>query len=604
MGAADDWVVVASPLQGTVAEVTVAVGDPVGPTTTVVVVESMKMEHAVPAGSAGTVTAVAVEPGQAVAKGAALVALGPGQPVGRPASSTQPEELAEAPRGELEELYRRRLLLHDEARPEAMARRRSAGRRSARENVADLCDPGSFSEYGGLAIAAQRRRRDLDELVARTPADGLVAGTGTVNAGLFGAEAARCAVLAYDFTVLAGTQGQTSHRKADRLLELAAAWSLPVVLFAEGGGGRPGDSDTAVATGLDTMAFALFGRLSGRVPLIGVVAGRCFAGNAALLGTCDVVVATEGSNVGMGGPAMIEGAGLGAVAPEDIGPLSTQVRNGVVDVAVPDEAQAVDVARRVLAWFQGDVGAGEAPDQTALRRALPADRRRAYDVRALLRTLVDHGSLIELKAGYAPSMVTALGRLGGRAVGVLANDPKELAGAIDAPACEKAAWLLRICGAFGRPVVSVCDTPGFMVGPEAERGGLVRAAGRLFAAGASLEAPLVTVVTRRGYGLGAQAMAGGSFRRPVLTVAWPTGELGAMGLEGAVRLGFRRELEAAGTEAERQALYEDLVARAYAGGRALNVATYFEIDDVVDPAETRGRLLGALAATGPRGGRR
>ena len=452
-------------------------------------------------------------------------------------------------------------------------------------------------------IAAQRRRRELQDLIERTPADGLVGGIGTVDGH-------PTVVVSYDYTVLAGTQGFVNHRKKDRLFELAEQLSLPVVLFAEGGGGRPGDVDAPGVSGLDVMAFHLFATLSGQVPLVGIVNGRCFAGNAALAGCCDVIIATEGSNLGMGGPAMIEGGGLGTYAPEDIGPLDVQVANGVVDVAVADEVEAVAVARRYLGYFHRPGGEEPAEpwtcaDQAALRHAVPEDRRRVYDVRDLLATMADDDSVLELRAGWGAGMITALLRVEGRPIGVVANDPRHLGGALDPDACDKAARFLTLCDAFDLPVLSLCDTPGFMVGPEVEQEAMVRHAARLFTVGANLSVPLVTVITRKGYGLGAQAMAGGSFLVPLATLAWPTGEIGGMGLEGAVRLGFRKELEAVDDPDERQALFDSMVARAYEHGKALNAASHLELDDVIDPADTRRwlvRLLDAPDAT-PVGGR-
>ena len=406
-------------------------------------------------------------------------------------------------------------------------------------------------------------------------------------------------MLSYDYSVLAGTQGQMNHRKKDRLFELVERLRLPVVLFAEGGGGRPGDTDMAVVTGLDTEAFALFGALSGQVPLVGVVSGRCFAGNAALLGCCHVIIATPDANIGMGGPAMIEGGGLGVYRPEDIGPMSVQVPNGVVDVLCADEKEAVEVARRYLAYFQGDVRDWTAPEQDRLRDVVPPDRRRVYDVRRAIELLADEGSVLELRPSFAPGMVTALARVEGRAVGVIANNPLHLAGAIDAANADKAARFLQLCEAFGLPILSLCDTPGFMVGPEAEETALVRHVSRMFVVGASLTVPFACVILRKAYGLGAQAMAGGSFRRPLFTVAWPTGELGGMGLEGAVRLGFRRELDRIDDPEERAAAFDAMVARAYEHGKAVHVAEHFEIDDVIDPAVTRRRFVHALDAAGP-----
>ncbi len=450
-----------------------------------------------------------------------------------------------------------------------------------------------------MVIAAQRARRSTEDLVANTPADGLVAGIGRVNGDLFPPERSRCAVLSYDYSVLAGTQGQMNHKKKDRLFGLVERLRLPVVLFAEGGGGRPGDTDTAVVTGLDTEAFARFGALSGRVPLVGVVSGRCFAGNAALLGCCHVIIATPDATIGMGGPAMIEGGGLGVFAPEDVGPVSVQVPNGVVDVLRTDEKAAIEAARQSLSYFQGDVNAWTAPDQQQLRDVVPPDRRRVYDVRRAIEVLADEGSVFELRPSFAPGMVTALARVEGRPIGVVANNPQHLAGAIDAANADKAARFMQLCEAFALPLLFLCDTPGFMVGPHAEESALVRHVSRMFVVGASLTVPFATVVLRKGYGLGAQAMAGGGFHQPLFTVAWPTGELGGMGLEGAVRLGFRRELDRIEDPGEREAAFAAMVFRAYEHGKALHVAEHFEIDDVIDPAVTRARFVHALDAAGP-----
>jgi len=586
-----------APLQATVVSVAVAVGDLVAPGQTVAVLESMKMEHVVVAETGGTVREVAREAGDTVEKGGPLVVIEPGEVVAPAIAAAASSSGGVRP--ELAELFGRREKLLDERRPEAMARRHATGHRSTRENLADLCDEGTFVEYGALVVAAQRRRRPLDELIDRTPGDGLVGGIARVNGDLVGTERSRCAVLSYDYTVLAGTQGHMNHRKKDRLFDVIERLRLPLVLFAEGGGGRPGDTDGAGVTGLDTEAFALFARLSGLVPMVGVVGGRCFAGNAALLGCCDVVIATADTNLGMGGPAMIEGGGLGVFPPEAIGPMSVQVPNGVVDVAVADDAEAVAVAKTYLSYFQGPLSAWECADQRALRDCVPEDRRRVYDVHRVIEVLADTGSVLELRPQYGLAMVTALARLEGRPVGIVANNPMHLAGAIDAPAANKAARFLQLCDAHDLPVVSLCDTPGFMVGPEAEEAALVRHAGRLFVTGASVTVPFCTVVLRKGYGLGAQAMAGGSFRAPLWIGSWPTGEFGGMGLEGAVRLGYRRELEAVEDPAEREALYESMVARSYTVGKALNVATYFEVDDVIDPAETRERLAAMLAAAPP-----
>jgi len=583
---------------GTVVSVPVEVGEHVVVGSPVVVVESMKMEHLVTTGVTGTIRSIEVAPGDVVDKGRPLVTVEPGEERHDAVAEAEAVDL-DAIRDDLAEVLARQALLADDARPEAVEKRHRLGHRTARENVADLVDDGSFEEYGGLAIAAQRGRRELQELLERTPADGLVAGIGRVNGDRFADEAARCAVVSYDYTVLAGTQGQRNHMKKDRLFELVERLQLPVVLFAEGGGGRPGDTDYPVVSGLDCLAFALFAGLSGLVPLVGIGSGRCFAGNAALLGCCDVVIATADANIGMGGPAMIEGGGLGVFAPEDIGPIDVQGPNGVVDIEVADEVEAVAVAKQYLSYFQGATDDWDCVDQRLLRSLIPENRVRVYDVRTVIDALADTGSVLELRQRFGVGMVTSLARIEGRTVGIVANNPGHLGGAIDADAADKAARFLQLCDAFDLPVLFLCDTPGFMVGPDVEATAQVRHVSRMFVAGAALSVPFMTIVLRKGYGLGAQAMAGGSFRAPLFTVAWPTGEIGGMGLEGAVRLGFRRELDAVEDPVERHELFERLVAGAYERGKALNAATVLELDDVIDPADSRRRIVNTLRAAPP-----
>ncbi|GAB3680787.1 hypothetical protein GCM10027589_50900 [Actinocorallia lasiicapitis] len=572
---------VISPLSGTVVSVLAVEGQTVRSGAALVVLESMKMEHVVRAETGGIVRKVGVVPGETVAEGAVLAALEP--VAGEADKRTEAVEIdLEADRADLAAVRHRHELGLDPARPEAVAKRHALGRRTARENIADLCD--AFTEYGALVIAAQRRRRPVEELIEKTPADGLVCGIGEIDG-------AQAVVLSYDYTVLAGTQGHLNHRKTDRMLELAERRGLPVVLFAEGGGGRPGDTDTTTVSGLDVTTFHSMGRLNGRVPLVGIASGRCFAGNAALLGCCDVIIATPDANIGMGGPAMIEGGGLGVFTPEQIGPIDVQTANGVVDLPVADEAAAVAAARRYLSFFRPSERPGEAADQRILRHLVPEQRMRVYDVRAVITALADTGQVLELRAGHGKGIVTALVRIEGRAVGLVANDPAHLGGAIDRAGADKMDDFLRLCDAHGLPLVSLCDTPGFMVGPDAEEQATVRHFSRLFVTGAKLSVPLVTVVLRKAYGLGAQAMAGGSFKASLATVAWPTGEIGGMGLEGAVRLGFRRELEAAEDPEE---LFRQMVDLAYEHGRAVNAASAFELDDVIDPAETRSWIAAAF----------
>ncbi|MBM3676064.1 MAG: biotin carboxylase [Actinobacteria bacterium] len=582
----------------TVVAVLAAPGDEVAAGMPMMILEAMKMEHVVGAPTAGAVDAVRVALGATVVEGEELARIRPGTGAVDTAAAATNADL-DTIRADLSEVFDRRATVLDAARPEAVAKRHRLGRRTARENVDDLCDPGTFLEYGALAVAAQRARRDHDDLVANTPADGLVAGIGHVNGEQFADDASRCAVLSYDYMVLAGTQGYRNHHKKDRLFDLVERLRLPTVLFAEGGGGRPGDTDVPAISGNDVLAFTLFARLSGLVPLVGIGSGRCFAGNAALLGCCDVIIATTDANIGMGGPAMIEGGGLGRVAPEEIGPVSVQAPNGVIDVLVHDDAEAVAAAKRYLSYFQGRLERWEATDQRAMRELVPENRKRVYDVRSVIATLCDTGSVLELRAAFGFGIVTALARIEGRPVGIVANNPTHLGGAIDADGADKAARFMECCDTFDLPLVFLADTPGFMVGPEAERSAQVRRFARMFTVGANVTVPFCTVILRKGYGLGALAMAGGSFRAPLLTVAWPTGEVGGMGLEGAVQLGFRRELEAIEDSAEREAVYERMVAAAYERSKALNAAEILELDDVIDPADTRARIAGLLRACRP-----
>lgn len=605
-------------MQGTIVAVNVTRSEVVRRGQTLVIIESMKMEHPVDAPSPGEVVSIAVAEGETVGQGELLVEL---VTVTEDSAAVMADEAPSGPeeiRPDLAAVRERHEMGADERRQDAVARRHETGHRTARENVADLCDPGSFAEYGPLAIAAQRRRRSLEELIERTPADGLIGGIGRVNGH-------QTIVMSYDYTVLAGTQGFQNHRKKDRLFELAERLRLPVVFFTEGGGGRPGDTDAPGVSGLDCLAFLYFAQLSGLVPLVGIASGRCFAGNAAILGCCDVVIATSDANIGMGGPAMIEGGGLGVYRPEDIGPASVQVPNGVIDVAVADESEAVAVAKKYLSYFQGppapleplssmprastaDPATGRSgpgtdawtcADQRALRSAIPENRLRAYDIRAVVSLLADTGSVLELRRDFGVGMVTALIRVEGRPMGLVANNPSHLGGAIDADGADKAARFLQLCDSFDLPVLTLCDTPGIMVGPDAEKTALVRHVSRMFVTGANLSVPLLTIVVRKGYGLGAQAMAGASFKAPLCCISWPTGEFGGMGLEGAVRLGFRRELEALAEGPDRDALFDELVAKAYEYGQALNSASHFEIDDVIDPADSRRWITTLLDAAPP-----
>lgn len=592
-----------APMQAQIVQWLVKVGDTVSTGDVLVVLEAMKMEHELRADADGCVKDILYTAGEIVNAHDLLLILEHNNDQIRrlepkiALNSVKSSEIqASNGRADLQSALARHLPTLDAARTEAVAKRHALGMRTARENIADLCDADSFLEYGALAIAAQRSRRSHEDLIANTPADGMVTGIGSINGAQVGPARAKTVVMAYDATVLAGTQGMRNHQKTDRLLGIALQNKLPVVLFAEGGGGRPGDTDMPIVAGLHVSTFASFARLHGQVPVVGIVAGRCFAGNAALLGCCDVIIATHNSNIGMGGPAMIEGGGLGVFKPEQVGPSRIQHANGVIDILVGNETAAVAATKHYLSFFQGRWPSSEslAPDAALLRDVVPENRLRVYDTRAAIAGLVDIGSALYLRTGYGLGIHTALARIAGRAVGIIANNPHHLGGAIDADACAKATRFMQLCNTHGVPIVSLVDTPGFMVGPETEAAGQVRHASSLFLVAAQLTVPFFSVVLRKGYGLGAMAMTAGGFHSPMFTVAWPTGEFGAMGLEGAVRLGYRKELDAVADEAAREALFQQLLAQHIAKGSAISMAEYLEIDAVIDPAQTRAWLMSGL----------
>ncbi len=601
---------VVAPMQGTIVSVETAVGSKVGSSSTVFIMEAMKMEHEIRATSAGIVREIAVASGDTVYQDHPLMFLEPGTDDLDETGLVEEIDL-ELVRDDLREVHERHAVTLDAARPDAVAKRRATQQRTARENIDDLCDADSFTEHGQLVLTPGSGL-SREEVIKKFPTDGMITGFGDINGADFAGEASRCVVMSYDYTVLAGTQGAINHPKTDRMLELAKRWRRPVVLFAEGGGGRAGtggkreggESTTGAGQGrsdevyrpLDTSTFTSMARLSGLVPLIGITSRFCFAGNAALLGCCDVIIATADSSIGMGGPALIEGGGLGVFRPEEVGPMDVQAPNGVVDVAVQDEAAAVEVAKQYLSYFQGRLADWDCVDQRLLRPIVPENRLRVYDVRSVIMTLADAGSVLELRPTFGPGMITAFARVEGRPIGILANNPQHLSGAIDSPGADKAARFMQLCDAFDLPIVVLCDTPGMMVGPEIERTALVRHCSRLFVTGANVTVPMLTIVLRKAYGLGAQAMVGGDFKVPMFTVAWPTGEFGGMGIEGQVKLGFRNELAAIDDRAERATRYQELVDSAYERGRALNAGASFAVDDVIDPADSRRWISGALGS--------
>ncbi|MEC7115529.1 MAG: carboxyl transferase domain-containing protein [Actinomycetota bacterium] len=586
-----------SPLQGTVLIVDVEVGDKISEGQRVALLESMKMEHEVLATSGGVITKVCIEVGQMVAESEKLFSFDIREAPSSTEVTSDPVDLTYI-RPDLAETIERHEIGRDHRRKSAVEKRHLKGQRTARENIADLTDRGELIEYGPLTIAPQRKRRSVDDLILNTPADGMVGGLAEVNSDLFDESKTQCVVISYDYTVLAGTQGGQNHRKKDRLFEIAKKWKLPVVFFTEGGGGRPGDTDGLQVAGLDCLAFGLWAELSGDVPLIGITSGYCFAGNAAILGCCDVIIATEDANIGMGGPAMIEGGGLGTYHPSEVGPVEVQKSNGVVDIVVQDEREAVQVAKKYLSYFQGEISDWGVQDQRTLRHLVPENRLRAYDIRKVIDVLFDTESLLELRKDFGIGIITMLARIEGKPIGVIANNPNHLGGAIDADAADKASRFMQLCDSYDLPIISLCDTPGFMVGPEAEKTALVRHVSRMFVTARSVSVPTGTIVLRKAYGLGAQAMASGGFKFPMFTISWPTGEFGGMGLEGAVKLGYKKELDAIDDLKEREEAYQKLVDRMYQVGKGLSMADHFEIDDVIDPQDSRQWIIAALRAAG------
>ena len=499
-------------------------------------------------------------------------------------------------RKDLEEFYNRKEFLKDENRSESVKKRHKKGSRTARENIEDLCDKDSFDELGSLIVAGQSQRLSREELIKKTPADGLIGGIGTVNSKVFGEKNSKCCVMSYDYMVLAGTQGGFNHKKTDRLISISKKGKLPIIFFVEGGGGRPGDVDfySISSGGLDLPTWSEFSKLSGKVPRISVVSGNCFAGNAAIAGCSDVIIATKNSSIGMAGPSMIKEGGLGEYKASEIGPSKIQYENGVIDILVKDEKEAVEKAKQYLSYFQGNKTKWKVGDQNQLQNLIPENRKYAYDVTKILNLVFDENSVLELRGGFAKNMVTALARIEGKPLGIIANSTKHLGGAIDGDASEKASRFMQLCNAFNLPIISFCDTPGFMVGPDHEKLALVRKTSRLFINGANLKTPIITIVLRKAYGLGAMAMAGGNFHQSYMTLSWQTGEFGPMGLEASVELGFKKELDNTSSKTERKKLYDHLVSQAYEKGKAINAASKLEIDEVIDPKETRSRISNAL----------
>lgn len=479
----------------------------------------------------------------------------------------------------------------DDARPEAIARQHGRGRWTARERITALFDPETFVEYGQLA---QPQRRSLGD----APADGLVMGVGLVDG------VSVCA-FTYDYTVMGGSQSPRNHRKMDRMMEVTERNRWPVVFWSEGGGARA--SELHYDGGMVTT-FVQLARLSGLVPIVTILSGPSFAGQANIAGTSDVIIATEDSTLGLSGPPLVMSATGELLTPHELGPMSMHERIGTVEIVVDDEAEALAAARKYLSYFTAvdsppTVGAA---DQTPLRTMVPENPRRAYDVRKIVTILADEGSVTELRPMFGRCLSTSLCRIDGRVVGVLANNPMFGAGAIDAEGSAKFSRHIELCNAYDIPLLFLCDTPGFMIGTAAEATALVRHSARTLMALSAADVPILTVILRKAYGLGYYAM-GSDALAPDIIVGWPTAEFGGMGLEGAVNIVYRDELEAAPDDTERREIRTRRVAEWKERNTGLEFARAFLIDDIIDPAETRdliARMLATLPAPLPREGRK
>ena len=611
-----------APIRGTVLSVDVAEGDEVAAGRPLATIELLELHHVVRADRSGVVHAVSVAAGETIREGDPVVLVTDAEVEEEPvvtAGEIDPDHV----RSDRELVNERRSFTHDDFRTEKIARRHAKDQRSPHENIEHLFD-GTFREYGPLVTARSWQKQQW--LRETTQADGLVMGIGNVNGDLFDADRSRAVVVHYDYMVVAGTQGGRGHYKQDRMYELAGRFKLPLVLFAEGGGGRPGISggepeteSTSSAAGADSTAaavdiagrggggvpidsytFTKLSQLSGLVPLVGVNSGRCFAGNTVMLASCDVIIAAENSTIGLGGPAMIEGGGLGIYTPEEVGPMSFQVPNGVVDILVKDDEAVIETAKKYLSYFQGPIDHWEAPDQGKLRHIVPENRSELYDMRDIIETIADRGSILEIREAFGTGIITAFIRVEGRPMGLIANNPHHLSGAIDSDAADKAARFLQLCDTFDLPVLSLMDCPGIMVGPEHEGSALLRHSARMFVTGANMTTPMFGVVVRKAYGIGVRAMCGGSSLEPFFTVAWPTAEFADMTIDGRVRLTYRDELEAIDDPEERQAVFERRVADFVDQARAVNSGgTNYGVDDVIDPADTRAWIAHGLRSLPP-----
>lgn len=508
------------------------------------------------------------------------------------------DPLAETARTRLADVEAARAKVMDAARPEAMAKRRRDNKLSARERVAGLLDEGSFRESGSL-VEPLRETEWNANLVA--PADGVITGSGLI-------EGRPVLVYASDFTVHGGSAGKHGSLKQARLVERASLQGNPLVFMLEGGGHRIQDGQDSRHFAGAAGTFQGLARLSGWVPMVSAMMGVGFAGPTNYAAFSDFVVMIRGaSTMGIGGPALVKAATGEVIDKEALGGAAVQAdQHGIADLAVESEAECFAAVRRFLSYFPSNARAPlpiQPCDDPADRREdalldlVPADTRQAYDVRRVIALIADRASVFELKPGYARNIVTSLVRLGGRPVGIVANQPLRRAGMLDAPACEKAAHFIALCDAFGLPLVTLVDVPGFAIGSAAERTGLGRRSGRLLYEFGQITVPRVSIVLRKGYGAGYFAMGGGRSFEADAAFCWPTAEICAMSVEGAVDVAYRRDYESA---PDPEARRRELIATFKAQLGPVRAAEAFGIDEVLDPRDTRRRLIELFAVCPPR----
>ena len=578
-----------SPMGGTLVALHVAEGAFVRAGQAVGIVEAMKMENVLAASASGRIEAIVAGAGHAVQAGDILFMFSPAEETSD--DGVDISGAAESSRALVEDMLARKEALLDEGRPEAMAKLAKRGSLSARARISALCDSDSFQEIGGF-VRAEYARDDA-------PADGMILGTGKIDGR-------PVVVIAQDFSVYGGSSGHLGSAKLDRAATIALQAGIPLIMLLDGGGHRiqDGQSSRHYASGAGIIMQEL-AHLSGWAPIVGAILGFGFAGNTNFTAFADhLVMVRKRAVMGIAGPALVKVATGETISTEALGGADVQVdQNGLADVGVESEEAAFESIRKFLSYLPSNA-AGPAPvvvparTQTEVERAqalldiVPANTRRSYDVRRVIELIADEGSVYEKKPTFARNIVTSFARLDGRPVGFIANQSLVAGGMLDAPACEKGAHFIAICDAFGLPIIYLIDVPGVAVGSAAEKTTLGRRSAKLVHEIGQSTVPRVSVVLRKGYGMGYVAMGGGRSFEPDASFAWPTAEVCAMSIDGAVDVAYRKDYEAAPDPvARRKEIIDDMRSRV----SAVQAVEGFGIDDLIDPRTTRARLIEVLA---------